>query len=103
MEFYAFQFLNGLALAMILFLLSAGLSLVFGVARIINLAHGAFYMLGGYMACSVLAATGNFWLALAAVPVGVALLGAAADGLLFRKLHGRGGEVDRVAPRLGAG
>lgn len=101
MAFYAFQFLNGLALAMILYLLSAGLSLVFGVARVINLAHGGFYMLGGYMACSVMAATGSFGLALAAAPAGAALLGAAAERLLLRNLHGRGRELDQVLLTFG--
>jgi len=86
---------------MILFLLSAGLSLVFGVARVINLAHGAFYMLGGYVACSVLAATGSFWLALAAAPAGAALLGAAAERLLLRNLHGQGRELDQVLLTFG--
>lgn len=102
MAFYAFQMLNGLALAMILFLLAAGLSLVFGVARVINLAHGAFYMLGGYLAYSVLMGTGgNFWLALAVVPLAVACLAAVGERWLLRTLYGTGRELDQVLLTFG--
>ena len=73
---------------MLLFLLSAGLSIIFGLMRIINLAHGSFYLLGGYVALTVIAATGNFWLGLVAAPLVVGLFGALVHrGLLRRVGH----------------
>jgi len=102
MAFFGFQLLNGLALAMILFLLAAGLSLVFGVARVINLAHGGFYMLGGYLAYSVIQGTGgNFWLALAAAPAGVAGFAALGERWMLRRLYGKGRELDQVLLTFG--
>ena len=59
------QTLNGLQLAMLLFLLAAGLTLVFGIMDLINLSHGTLYMMGGYFAATVFQATGSFWLAAA--------------------------------------
>ena len=67
------QFLNGLAAASSLFLLAAGLSLIFGVSRIVNFAHGSLYMLGMYLAVS-LSGTLGFWLS---VPLAAALVAAA--------------------------
>ena len=66
MTFWIIQAFNGLSFAMLLFLLSAGLSIIFGVMKVINLAHGSFYLLGGYVALSVVSATGSFVLALIA-------------------------------------
>ena len=71
------QVLNGVQLGLMLFLLAAGLTLIFGIMGVINLAHGSFYMLGAFVAATVAARTGSFWLAL---PAGIA--GAAAAGLL---------------------
>jgi branched-chain amino acid transport system permease protein len=88
MAFWSIQVLNSLSLAMLLFLLSAGLSIIFGLMRIINLAHGSFYLLGGYVALTVIAATGNFWLGLVAAPVVVGLFSALVHrGLLRRVGH----------------
>src|SRR5215471_4958315 len=87
------QFLGGLTTAMFLFLIASGLSLVFGVMRVLNFAHGSFYMLGAYIAWQVvqwLAPTPHrFWLAALAAAVGVALLGAIIERLLLRHLYGR--------------
>lgn len=58
------QFLNGLQLGLILFLLAAGLSLIFGIMDFINLAHGAFYMAGAYVSATVALGTGSFFLGL---------------------------------------
>jgi ABC-type branched-subunit amino acid transport system permease subunit len=58
------QALNGLAYGVLLFLLSVGLTLIFGMLDVVNLAHGSFYMLGAYAGLSLIAGTGNFWLAL---------------------------------------
>ncbi|TMG43486.1 MAG: branched-chain amino acid ABC transporter permease, partial [Chloroflexi bacterium] len=59
----ALHILNGLTFAALLFLLASGFTLVFGLMRIMNLAHGAFYLVGGYIGLSVLVATGDFLLA----------------------------------------
>ncbi len=86
------QIMSGLVSASILFLLASGLSLIFGVCRILNLAHGAFYMLAtflAYMATSQIADTDfNFWLALIFVPLLVAALGAVIEITLLRRLYG---------------
>jgi len=70
------QLLNALALAGLLFLVSAGLSLVFGILRVVNFAHGVFYMIGAYLGFTTVALTGWFWPALVVVPPVVGLLGA---------------------------
>jgi len=72
------------------FLLAAGLSIIFGLMDVLNLAHGSFYMLGAYVGLSVLFATGNFWLALILAPVALAVLGAAMERIFFRRLYRRG-------------
>src|SRR5213593_4723644 len=58
------QALNGISFGALLFILAAGLSLIFGMMDVVNLAHGAFYMLGAYVALSVVRTTGSFWVAL---------------------------------------
>jgi branched-subunit amino acid ABC-type transport system permease component len=87
------QFLGGLTTAMFLFLIASGLSLVFGVMRVLNFAHGSFYMLGAYLAWQAVQwlapATGAFWPAALAAASGVALLGFLVERLLFRRLYGR--------------
>ena len=87
------QFLGGLTTAMFLFLIASGLSLVFGVMRVLNFAHGSFYMLGAYIAWQVVQWLGptpqRFWPAVLAAAVGVALLGAIIERLLLRHLYGR--------------
>jgi branched-chain amino acid transport system permease protein len=83
------QLLNGLQLGILLFLVAAGLTLVFGVMDFINLAHGAQYMLGAYLAASIGGAIGSFWLGLlAALPLSLAF-GLALEWLVFRHLYGR--------------
>jgi branched-subunit amino acid ABC-type transport system permease component len=87
------QFMGGLTTAMFLFLIASGLSLVFGVMRVINFAHGSFYMLGAYLAWQVVQwvhpTGGRFWLAALLAAVGVGLLGALTERLFFRSLYGR--------------
>jgi branched-subunit amino acid ABC-type transport system permease component len=87
------QFVGGLTTAMFLFLIASGLSLVFGVMRVINFAHGSFYMLGAYIAWQMvqwLTPTGeNFWPAALLAALSVALLGAVTERLLLRFLYGR--------------
>jgi branched-subunit amino acid ABC-type transport system permease component len=87
------QFLGGLTSAMFLFLIASGLSLVFGVMRVLNFAHGSFYMVGAYLAWQVMQwlapMSGGFWLAVLAAALGVALLGGVVERLLLRHLYGR--------------
>ncbi len=88
------QFLTGLAGAASLFLVACGLSLIFGVTRVVNFAHGSLYMLGAYIAYSLSAAWmplfggAGFWLALAAAALLVGLLGVLLELLLLRRLYG---------------
>src|SRR5881398_1730383 len=64
MQLFLFQILNGLQLSMLIFLLAAGLTLIFGLMNILNLAHGAFFTLGAYGGLIIAKATGSFWAAL---------------------------------------
>ena len=84
------QLLNGLASASSLFLVSAGLSLIFGVMRIVNFAHGSFFMLGIYVAYSLvehLGAAIGFWPALLLAPLATAALGALVEVVLLRRIY----------------
>ena len=87
------QFLGGLTAAMFLFLIASGLSLIFGVLRVLNFAHGSFYMLGAYLAWQIVRWLGPgseaFWLAALGAAAGVALLGGVVERLLLRHLYGR--------------
>ena len=94
------QALNGLAYGVLLFLLSVGLTLIFGMLDIVNLAHGSYYMLGAYAGLTLIAVTGNFWLALVATPVAVALIGAAVERTCLRPLYRRG-PLDQVLLTFG--
>lgn len=87
--FFLIQVLNGVQYGLLLFLVASGLTLIFGIMGIINLAHGSFYMLGAYLAFYFAAHTGSLWLAvLIAVPLAV-LLGLVLEGVLFRFLYKR--------------
>ncbi len=83
------QVLNGLQSGVMLFLMAAGLTLVFGVMGLINLAHGSLYMLGAFLAATTAAATGSFLLALAAALAGAALAGAVVERAVIRRLYDR--------------
>src|SRR4030067_1110068 len=67
------QFLNGLSTSMLLFLLASGLTLIFGVLRIINFAHGSFYMLGAYLTYTISRTFANYWVAFLVAPIFVAI------------------------------
>lgn len=91
MDFPTFliQLLNGVQYGLLLFLIASGLTLIFGIMGVINLAHGSFYMVGAYLAFALTGLIGNFWLAL---PAGIALavlLGVALEWLLIRHLYRR--------------
>ncbi len=94
------QVLNGLQLGVMLFLLAAGLTLVFGIMDLINLAHGSLYMVGAFVAASVAHWTGSFvWGLLAAVPAAAAL-GMAIEVLALRTLYARS-HLDQVLATFG--
>lgn len=79
----------GLSLASTLFLLSAGLTLIFGMLGVINFAHGSFYMLGAYAGYQVIQLTGSFWWALLLAPLVGGLVGAAVERLALRPVYNR--------------
>ncbi|HEV2439889.1 MAG TPA: branched-chain amino acid ABC transporter permease [bacterium] len=89
MTFYVLQALNGCAYGMLLFLLAAGLSLIFGLMEIVNLAHGGFYLLGAYVGLSLVRWTGSFWLALVVAPLVTAGAGFLLEWPLLRPLYRR--------------
>ncbi|HTQ73568.1 MAG TPA: ABC transporter permease [Burkholderiales bacterium] len=86
MSSVAIQLLNGLASASTLFLVAAGLSLIFGVTRIVNFAHGSLFMLGIYAAYSLIGALG-FWTGVLAAALAVGAFGAAAEAAVLRRLY----------------
>ena len=88
-EFWITQAFNGLSYGALLFLLASGLSLIFGVMRIVNLAHGSYFMLGGYVGLSVVWRTGSFLAALVASAVAIALIGIGMERLFLRRLPGQ--------------
>src|SRR5579859_4520797 len=92
MAFYIVQFLTGLASAASLFLIASGLSIIFGVTRVVNFAHGSFYMLGAYVAFSLtqrLSSLGalGFWGGLAGASLVVGLIGILVEMFVLRRLH----------------
>ena len=87
--FFLQQLLNGLSFGALLFLIASGFTLVFGLMRISNLAHGAFYLVGAYIAVVVVAVTHNYWLGLVAGGVAAAVLGLGVERGLLRRVRGR--------------
>jgi branched-chain amino acid transport system permease protein len=83
------QVLNGVQYGLLLFLISSGLTLIFGVMGVINLAHGSLFMVGAYAAWAIAQLTGALWLALPAAIIGGLLLGAALERGLFRRFYRR--------------
>jgi len=83
------QVLNGLQLGVMLFLIAAGLTLIFGVMGLINLAHGSLYMVGAFACAAVAAATGSFWLGLVASLAAAAAAGALMEVVVIRRLYAR--------------
>ncbi len=89
MSYLIVQTLNGLFSAALLFLIASGLTLVFGVMRIVNIAHGSFYMLGAYVASTVVARSRSLALAAVSAMVVVAGVGFAVEGLFLRRFAAR--------------
>jgi branched-chain amino acid transport system permease protein len=88
-EFWITQTFNGLSYGALLFLLASGLSLIFGVMRIVNLAHGSYFLLGGYIGLSISWRTHSFGLALLGGALAVALIGAGMERMFLRRLSGQ--------------
>ena len=84
MQFWVVQAFNGISYGALLFLVGSGLSLIFGVMRIVNLSHGAYFLWGGYIALSVIGATGSWALSLPVAALAVALIGIAMERLFLR-------------------
>jgi branched-chain amino acid transport system permease protein len=83
------HFLNGLQFGLMLFLLAAGLTLVFGIMDFINLAHGSLYMAGAYLAAMFTSLTGSFWIGLLLAVASTAAVGAILEVAVLRRLYGR--------------
>ncbi len=94
------QLLNGLQLGITLFLMSAGLTLVFGIMQVINLAHGSFYMIGAYVCATVTVRTGSFLLGLLAALPASALCGMLVEFVVLRRLYKRE-HLDQVLATFG--
>ncbi|MDP4025266.1 branched-chain amino acid ABC transporter permease [Methylobacterium sp. NEAU 140] len=84
---YLFQILNGIGLGMLYFLLAVGLSVIFGLLQFVNFAHGAFYMLGAYLAYEMVGRGVSFWLALPLACLAVAALAALTEAALLRRIY----------------
>jgi branched-chain amino acid transport system permease protein len=100
MELLVAQLLNGLVYGTLLFLMAAGLSLIFGLMNVVSLAHGSFFMLGAFFGLAVFQFTGSFWLALILAPIPVVVLGVLMELVFMRPLYRRG-HMDQVLLTFG--
>ncbi|MFC3229742.1 branched-chain amino acid ABC transporter permease [Marinibaculum pumilum] len=89
MEFVTISLLNGVSYGLLLFMVSAGLTLIFGMMGVLNFAHSSFYMLGAYFGYSI-ARFSDFWLALLLAPLAVAVLGGLIEKYMLRRVHRHG-------------
>lgn len=89
-SFWIIQFLHGLQLSMLLFLLSVGLTVIFGLMHFVNLAHGALYAFGAYVGFSIVKWTGSYWAGFVLAPLAVAAIGALLYFGLIRRLRDAG-------------
>ena len=85
MNFFIVQALSGISFAGVLFILTSGLSLIFGVMNIVNICHGSYYMLGGYIGLSTYRATGSFVLAFLAGGISIAVIGILMQRFFLRQ------------------
>lgn len=101
-QMYLAQGIHGLAYGMLLFLVASGLTLIFGMMGILNIAHASFFMLSAYLCVTVLGATGSYWLSLLVAPLGVALLGILVERFLLRRAQASGmGHIAELLLTLG--
>ncbi|WP_031359315.1 branched-chain amino acid ABC transporter permease [Caballeronia sordidicola] len=97
MNVYLLQIVNGIGIGMLYFLLAVGLSIVFGLLRFVNFAHGAFYMLGAYFCYQALQWSANFWVALVVVPVVVGAFAWVVEKLVLRHVYAQQHEFHILA------
>ena len=100
MQTFISQLVNGMGFAMLLFMMSAGLSLIFGLMNVVNVAHGSFFMLGAFFAFALMRWFDNFYAALALAWVPAVILGVAMERVFIRKLYARG-HLDQVLLTFG--
>src|ERR1700692_3811143 len=100
MFYFIEQCLNGVQLGMLLFLLAAGLTLIFGIMDLVNLAHGSFYMIGAYFAATFTALTGDFIFGAVLAFAATLLVGMAVEVIAIRRLYGRD-HLDHVLGTFG--
>jgi len=100
MDFLVSQLLNSLVFGMLLFMMSAGLSLIFGLMNVVNLAHGSFFMIGSFTAFTLAKWSGNFWIALAAGWVPAAAAAVLMERIFIRPLYSRS-HLDQVLLTFG--
>lgn len=100
MNLFVLQLLNGVQLGVLLFLIAAGLTLVFGIMDVINLAHGVLYMVGAYLIASFAAATGSFWWGLLLMLPAAVAVGLVLEFLVMRRLYARS-HLDQVLATFG--
>ena len=99
MDFWIIQTFNGVSYGALLFLLAGGLSLIFGMMRIVNMTHGSYYLLGGYVGLTVIWGTGNFVLAILAGALVIALVGLGEYNTFLKRLGGQ--ELGQVLTTMG--
>src|ERR1700680_3380218 len=85
-QFWIVQAFNGISYGALLFLVGSGLSLIFGVMRIVNLSHGSYFLLGGYVALSVIWTTGSWVLALPVAALAIAVIGLLMERIFLRPM-----------------
>src|SRR3954451_9906534 len=100
MLYFIEQCLNGLQIGMLLFLLAAGLTLIFGIMNLVNLAHGSLYMLGAYFAATFAAWTGSFFAAVVLTIAATLIVGMLVEIVAIRRLYGRD-HLDHVLGTFG--
>jgi branched-chain amino acid transport system permease protein len=83
------QFISGLSVAMLLFLVASGLTLIFGVVNVLNFAHGSFYLLGTYFTYQLMQMFNNFWVGLLIGVIGAGIVGMVIEVLFLRRIYGR--------------
>ena len=99
MDFWIAQLFNGISYGALLFLLAGGLSLIFGMMRIVNMTHGSYYLLGGYVALTVIWRTGSFALAILVGVLVISLIGVLQWNAFLRRLSGQ--ELGQVLTTMG--
>jgi branched-chain amino acid transport system permease protein len=99
-EIYLIQAMHGLVYGMLLFLVASGLTLVFGMMGVLNLAHASFYMLGAYFAYTITLHLGSFWLSLLICPLIIGTLGVLIERFLIRKAY-KGGHLAQLLLTFG--